>query len=255
MTNSNGSKRGRRGGQRIVPVAAVAAVFGVALFGATSTASASSVLCEGSLVPLDIKHPGIDAKVDFTCNEEIRGFSVITNKTFDFFGTEVDVLLPDGNGSPQSATIQCEGNVPGPGFGCGNTNRNSPSGCEAVGGSAPGPNTFGALCTNAVSAGNTSEIQVGFPQSPCKPTGIFAPRKGKLIVWLSVLTEPLIGSFNAGFTNQGQTAYTRGQYISAPFRLNVVKYNRCGPPSGASEEKSRKARSDQAAAAAAVRTW
>jgi hypothetical protein len=233
VVNSNESGRGWRGGRRIVALAVLASACGAVLFGSAGTASASSVVCGGKLAPLNKKAPSIDAKIDFTCTEDIRGFSVITNKTFDFFGTEMEVFEPSGAGSSESATIQCEGNVPGPGFGCGVTNRNTPAGstpgggCEAVTGSTSSQ-AIGPPCTTRMSAGNRGEMQVGFPVSPCKPAGPFAPGKDKLRVWLSVLTEPLIGSFNAAALNQ--TAYTRGTYISAPFRLKIAGYNNCSVP-------------------------
>lgn len=250
MITSNGSGRGWRGGRRIVALAVLASACGAVLFGLAGTASASSVVCGGTLAPVNKKAPGIDAKIDFTCTEDIRGFSVTTNKTFDFFGTEMEVFEPSGAGSGESATIQCEGNVPGPGFGCGVTNRNTPAGstpgggCEAVTGPTSAQ-AIGPPCTTRMSAGNRGEMRVGFPVNPCKKAGPFAPDKDKLRVWLSVLTEPLIGSFNASALNQ--TAYTRGTYISAPFRMKIAGYNNCSTP----EPKKAKSKSKKSASAGA----
>ena len=241
MIKSTGSRRGWRGGRRIVLVAALA-VMGAVIFGSTGTASASSVVCKGQVEPLNKKQPGIDAELSFQCNEELRGFAVVTNKTFDFFGTELEVFKPDGTPAQQSATLQCTGNVPGPGFGCGTPNRNTPSGCEAIGttGTAPNQsNTFGAKCTNRIEPFDTGEVQVGFPQSPCKPTGQYAPGKDKLRIWLNVLTEPQVGAFNANFPGQENTAYTRGIFISEPFRLkNAYKCRAARPRATASPEKA-----------------
>jgi hypothetical protein len=240
VINQDGSGRGRRGGRRIVPLVALTAIAGAVFFASAGPAAAgSTALCTGEVAPLNKKKPGVDAELSFTCSEDIRGFSVTTNKRFDFFGTELDVFLPDGSGSPESATIQCSGNVPGPGFGCGVVNRDVPSGCGAVTGPTANQ-VIGPPCTQRVSAGNRSAMQVGFPVNPCKPAGLFAPGKEKLQIWLSVLTEPLVGAFNATAINQ--TAYTRGTYISEPFRLKVKGYSNCAPKA----KKSAKAKGKKA---------
>ena len=192
------------------------------MLGSAGTASASTVVCTGAVEPLNKKKPGVDAKLDFTCSEEIRGFGVTTNKTFDFFGTELEVLGPDGVPQQQSATIQCEGNVPGPGFGCGSTNRASaqPPGtgaCEAIGttGTAPDQsNTFGPPCNNRVDPGDTAELQVGFPQNPCKPTGQYAPGKDKLRIW----AERADRALDRGLQRQFRPA---GQHLVHPRHLHL----------------------------------
>ena len=184
------------------------------------------------------------------CNEQLRGFSIVTNKTFDFFGTEVEVTQPNGTPSQTSATIQCTGNVPGPGFGCGTPNRgvstgsaSSPgftsTGCEALSGSAPGPQVVARQCNNRIDANDTLKVEIGFPTSPCKPAGQYAPGKDKLRAWIMALTEPMVGAFNAAWTAQDNTQFTRGTFISEPFKVGVKGYTNCGE-GGGSESKGKK---------------
>jgi hypothetical protein len=243
VIKSSGSRRGWRGGRRIALVVGLSVV-GAAVLGSAGTASAATVACKGKIVPLNPGNPGLDAEFEMQCSEELRGFSVITNKTFDFFGTETEVTKPGGIPAQQSATIQCTGNVPGPGFGCGTVNRNTPSNCEAVGTSGTSPNqfnTYGPPCTNRIDGNDTVAVQIGFPQNPCKPTGQYAPGKDKLRIWATALTEPLVGSFASGgnFPTQGNTSYTRGSFSSEPFRINTKAYTKCGN-GGGGESKGKK---------------
>jgi hypothetical protein len=257
VIKSTGSRRGWRGGRRIALVVGLTVV-GAAVLGSAGTASASSVACKGAIIPLNKANPGLDAEFDLQCTEELRGFSVVTNKTFDFFGTETEVFKPGGIPAQQSATIQCVGNVPGPGFGCGTVNRNTPSNCEAITTGGSGSNQFniyGAPCTNRIDAGDTVGVQVGFPTNPCKHTGQYAPGKDKLRVWATALTEPAIGAFNANFPTQDSTAYTRGSWSSEPFRINVKAYTKCGGSGGGGESKGKKTAASASADGSLPRIW
>jgi hypothetical protein len=201
VINSNGSERSWRGGRRIVVLAstvASAAVLGTMLFGA-GTASAAGYNCGGTVQPKEKGNPGIDGKFAVQCTADIRGFSIITNKKFDFFGSEL-IVFEGGKESSQSSLFQCEGVVPGSGFGCGTVNRNTPSGCGA-------PNAV--QCANKITAGNVTIGQLGFPKSPCK----YKPTDDRLKIWMIAVNEPVI-------TPQGAAA-TTGLYPSEPFRLKV----------------------------------
>ena len=99
-------------------------------------------------MPKDPAKPSIDAKYDFTCNMNIRGYTITSNKQLDFFGFENEVYTPAGVGSTESATIQCEGPIPSPGFGCGITNRQT--------------------AANRLTAQNNLRAELGFPVNPCK---------------------------------------------------------------------------------------
>ena len=265
MIKSTGSRRGWRGGRRIVLVGALAVV-GAVILGSAGSASASSVACKAQIVPHDKKNPGIDADLKMQCNEELRGFSIVTNKTFDFFGTEVDITQPNGTPAQTSGTIQCTGNVPGPGFGCGTPNRGvstgstgqpgfTSTGCEALSGSAPGPQVIARTCNNRVDANDTIDVQVGFPQSPCKPTGQYAPGKDKLRAWVMALTEPMVGSFNAAWTNQNNTQFARATFISEPFKVGVKAYRGCASDGGGEESKGKKAAVSTDADGGLPRIW
>ncbi len=213
MINSSGSRRGWRGGRRIVLVAARRGGRSRRVrFGGNSVREHGGLT--GAVEPLNKKKPGVDAKLDFSCSEEIRGFGVTHQQDVRFLRHRARGARAGWRSAGSRARrIQCEGNVPGPGFGCGSTNRASaqPPGtgaCEAIAATGTAPdrtNTFGPPCNNRVDPGDTAELQVGFPQNPCKPTGQYAPGKDKLRIWLSVLTEPTIGSFSADFGPQDNT--------------------------------------------------
>lgn len=216
MIKSNRSDRGWRGARRIAVLVSAVCVTGGVYFGAAGTASGGFTLCNGTVQPKEKGKPSFDAKYAFRCNADIRSFSMVTNKKFDFFGTEL-VVFQGTEASNQSATLQCEGPVPGSGFGCGVVNRNTPSNCGASG-QPP--------CTQRVSAGNTVTADLGFPRSPCS----YKPGEPPLKVWLIVGTEPLV----AGLTGTP----TQGAYTSEPFAMKIKGYNKC--PSGKKGESAKK---------------
>ena len=96
-----------------------AAVLGLVLLGllvGTSTASANSVECEGFTAPKAPKSTTLSYR--FTCTEEIKSFSIVSNLEVGDFSTEVVVLDP-ATGQPASGeSFGCEGPIPGSGFGC-----------------------------------------------------------------------------------------------------------------------------------------
>jgi hypothetical protein len=86
------------------------------LVAGTTAASANSVECEGFTAPKTPRASELDYR--FTCNEEIKGFSIVSNLEVAEFGTTADVLDP-ATGDPVSGqTFSCEGPIPGDGFGC-----------------------------------------------------------------------------------------------------------------------------------------
>ncbi len=218
MTKTKGF--GRRGWRTSAALAVLVGTCGVVFFGSAGTASAGLVLCSGNVKPKERGKPSIDARYDFHCNQDIRSFSIITNKKFDFFGTELEVFQPDGVGSTESALLQCEGPVPGSGFGCGTTNRNNPSNC--------GQTMASPKCANKVSAYNRIEADLGFTKSPCKRK----PDEDRLKVWLIVGFEPFVEP-------QGGSA-TVGTYTSEPFPMKLRGYGRKACASEVQENKSGK---------------
>jgi hypothetical protein len=88
----------------------------VGLLVGPSAASANSVECEGFTAPTAPTSSTLDYR--FTCNEEIKAFSVISNLEVGEFSTVADVFDP-ATGDPISGeTFNCEGPIPGNGFGC-----------------------------------------------------------------------------------------------------------------------------------------
>ena len=112
MSKSRGSARR---GRSIFILAALAITCGAVFLGSAGTASAGNLITCGGKVAATGKNANTDAKYFVVCSEDIRGFSVISTAKFDFFGSETDVTPT----LSQSATLQCEGSVPGYGFGCG----------------------------------------------------------------------------------------------------------------------------------------
>jgi hypothetical protein len=209
VIKSNRSGRGWRGKRRIAVLASLACITGAVFLGSAGTASAGFTLCTGTVQPKEAGKASVDAKYAIRCNADIRSFSLVTNKKFDFFGTEL-VVWQAGQASSQSATLQCEGNVPGSGFGCGVVNRNTPSNC--------GQTPASALCTQRISAGNTVTGDLGLTRSPCK----YKPGEPPLKVWLVTGQEPFI----TGLTGTP----TVGTYTSEPFRMKIKGYNKCPRP-------------------------
>ena len=161
MSKSRGSAR--RGARGIIVVAVMATVCGAAILGSAGTASAGSqVSCNGTVQPKNKKKPGSAAIYSFACTQDIRGYSVISTKQFDFFGSET-------NSSPntaQSALFQCGGSVPSFGFGCGIVNRDAatPSNGNNCGQLVSGVQQ--PPCSNRLSAGNFISGDVGFTGEP-----------------------------------------------------------------------------------------
>jgi hypothetical protein len=222
VIKSNRSDRGWRGARRIAVLVSAACVLGGVYFGAAGTASAGFALCNGTVQPKEKGKPSFDAKYAFRCNADIRSFSLVTNKKFDFFGTEL-VVFQGPEASSQSATLQCEGPIPGSGFGCGVVNRNqAPTGVTNCGQAGQQP------CTQRVSAGNTVTADLGFPRSPCA----YKPGEAPLKVWLVVGTEPLVTALTG--------TPTQGAYTSEPFAMKIKGYNKCpGDNKGKSAKKKK----------------
>ena len=216
MIKSNRSDRGWRGARRIAVLVSAACVLGVVYFGAAGTASAGFTLCGGTIQPKEKGKPSVDAKYAFRCNADIRSFSLVTNKKFDFFGTEL-IVYEAGNVSSQSALLQCEGPVPGSGFGCGVVNRNTPTNC----GTAATP-----PCTQRISADSTVTGDLGLTRSPCS----YKPGEAALKVWLVAGSEPFVTALTG--------TPTVGTYTSEPFAMKLKGYNKC--PSGKKGDSSKK---------------
>jgi hypothetical protein len=76
--------------------------------------------CSGNITPAAT--PG-DSTLAFTCNQNVRAFAVYSNVPIDLPGDEPIVTGTAGGGNNEGALHQCEGTVPGPGYGCGVVDR------------------------------------------------------------------------------------------------------------------------------------
>ena len=152
------------------------------------------VACTGTVAPATTP-AGPDVKVTFACNQNIRAFAVYSNKTIDLPGDEPQLSGTNGGGANEGALHQCEGDVPGFGYGCGIVDRQAQT--TAL------PNGQG------ISGGNTAEQKMGFEFSPCQKPG-----EPKTKVWLVPMGEPVIGS-------------GVGEFIAAPQQLALSGYGKC----------------------------
>ena len=219
MIKTKGS--GRRGRRAVVGLAVLVGACGTVFLSSVGPASAGRALCKGTVQPKEKGKPSIDAKYAFACTEDVRSFSIVTNKKFDFFGTELIVFYA-GQVSQQSAILQCEGPVPGSGFGCGVNNRNTPSNC--------GQTQAAAQCANKVNAHSVITADVGFTRSPCS----YKPGEEPLKVWLVAGYEPFNDQINP---TTGATTTNSGDYTSEPFSLKVKGYGRGACAAAAAKNK------------------
>ncbi|MDX6607878.1 MAG: hypothetical protein QOD14_2418 [Solirubrobacterales bacterium] len=149
------------------------------------------VSCTGSVSPATT--PG-DSSLSFTCNQNVRAFALYSNKSIALPGDEPVITGTAGGGNNEGALAQCEGTIPGPGYGCGVTDRQVQTSSLPNG--------------QAITAGNTATQNMGFEFNPCQKPG-----QPKTKVWLVVMGEPIIGS-------------TVGEFTSAPQQL-AVAYGKC----------------------------
>jgi hypothetical protein len=152
------------------------------------------VSCTGEVSPRTTP-AGAQASLKFACTQNIRAFAVYSNKTIVEPGDEPLVTGTSGGGVNEGALHQCEGDIPGPGFGCGIVDRQQ--------------QTSGLPNGQGISAGNVAEQKISFEFSPCQKPG-----EPKTKVWLVALGEPIIGS-------------TVGEFSSAPQQLALSGYGKC----------------------------
>jgi hypothetical protein len=143
-----------------------------------------------------------DAKLTFTCNQNIRAFAIYSNKSLDIPGDEPIVTGTGGGGVNEGALHQCEGDIPGAGYGCGIVDRQTQT--TAL------PNGQG------ISAGNTAEQNISFESAPCK-----RPGQPKAKVWMIAMGEPVTSPYSQGSSG------TVGEYTSAPQQLALAGYGKC----------------------------
>jgi hypothetical protein len=137
-----------------------------------------------------------DGSLSFTCNQNVRAFAVYSNKSIDVPGDEPIVTGTSGGGVNEGALHQCQGDIPGAGYGCGIVDRQAQS--------------TGLPNGQGISANNTAEQQISFESSPCTRKGEPKPK-----VWLVVMGEPITSST------------TVGEFTSAPQQLALSGFGKC----------------------------
>jgi hypothetical protein len=152
------------------------------------------VSCSGSVSPASTP-AGSLVKVAFVCNQNIRAFAIYSNKPIVEPGEEPTILGNNGGGVQEGALHQCEGDIPGPGYGCGIVDRQAQTSSL--------PNGQG------ITANNPAEQKMAFEFSPCQKPG-----EPKTKVWLIAMGEPIIGG-------------TVGEFTSAPQQLALTGYGKC----------------------------
>ena len=118
VTNTTGSRRSRLG--LVALLAAIGSVAAIAAF--PSGASASLVTCHGKTVrpPADEQVVDNQLNYEFTCNDKIVAYSIIVNRSVNYFDPEVEVFYgrPSKDQISPTESFGCEGPIPGNGFGC-----------------------------------------------------------------------------------------------------------------------------------------
>ncbi|HEY7121165.1 MAG TPA: hypothetical protein VH329_01275 [Solirubrobacterales bacterium] len=155
------------------------------------------ISCSGSVTRSTAPNTdATDGLLTFTCNQNVRSFAVYSNKPIDVPGDEPIVTGNGGGGVNEGALHQCQGDIPGPGYGCGIVDRQAQT--TAL------PNGQG------ISANNTADQQISFESSPCKRSG-----EPKTKVWLIAMGEPIT------------SATTVGEFSSAPQQFAVSGFGKC----------------------------
>ena len=154
--------------------------------------------CTGTVTPATTP-AGALVRVGFSCNQNIRAFAIYSNKAIVEPGEEPEVHGSNGGGVNEGALHQCEGDIPGFGYGCGIVDRQT-----QTTGATGLPNGQG------ISAGNTAEQRMAFEFSPCQKPGF-----PKTKVWLVPMGEPIT------------SADSVGEFVGAPQQLALTGYGEC----------------------------
>ena len=167
--------------------------------GKKSSAPATTfpVGCSGSVTHSTLPiADATDGQLTFTCSQNVRAFAIYSNKAIDVPGDEPVVSGTSGGGVNEGALHQCQGDIPGAGYGCGIVDRQAQT--------TSLPNGQG------ISAGNTAEQQISFESRPCTRKGEPKPK-----VWLVAMGEPIT------------SATTVGEFTSAPQQLALSGFGNC----------------------------
>jgi len=115
--NSFRSLNGERGSRiGLMFAAGLAVTFLVCLMG-VGKAQASSVTCSGTVAPSVDGHADDELTYTVSCDEDVKGYTISSNREIGYFGTETVVFGTDGEVA-EGESFGCEGSIPSWGIGC-----------------------------------------------------------------------------------------------------------------------------------------
>ncbi len=117
MNSRRGAPRSARRARWLVAASVVGAC--AAFLAIPGGASAASVTCSGKLT-LNKNGPAGPRGVNWntTCNEDIQSLSLTVDKKIDYFTPDPVIFAPNGTPAQDGSRLDCEGDIPGWGFGC-----------------------------------------------------------------------------------------------------------------------------------------
>lgn len=108
---------GRAEGSRFGLLVALGLAVGlIGMFAMAQNASASSVICGGDTTRTSLSESENALEYAIQCTEDIKGYSIISNRELNYFSTEVNVY--DDEGVIEGQAFSCEGSIPSYGVGC-----------------------------------------------------------------------------------------------------------------------------------------
>ena len=108
---------GRAEGSRFGLLVALGLAVGlIGMLAMAQNASASSVICGGDTTKTDVSESENALEYAIQCTEDITGYSIISNREINYFGTEINVY--DDEGVIEGQSFGCEGSIPSYGIGC-----------------------------------------------------------------------------------------------------------------------------------------
>lgn len=115
--NSFRSLNGERGSRiGLMFAAGLAVAFLMCLVG-VGKAQASSVTCSGTVEASTEGHAEDELTYNVKCDEDVKGYTITSNREIGYFGTETVVIGTDGEVA-EGESFGCEGSIPAWGIGC-----------------------------------------------------------------------------------------------------------------------------------------
>lgn len=197
---SPGENRGQYG---LVFAVGLAVAFLMCFVG-MGKAGASSVSCSGTVVPNAEGHAENELTYNVKCDEDIKGYSITSNRELAYFGTETVVLGTDGEVA-EGESFGCEGSIP----------------------------SWGIGCQGKMTAGNTVESSIGTSESLCEAA--VQPK-----FWVTALTYQDVKGTPTPFVSEPYLLRIKPCAVLNPTKKAMAKRDKvCSKVKSA---KSRKAR-------------